>query len=75
MLDTDRIVSARITPLPHSLLDPLPEVWITTANGEEVKLFDYYPDEISFTPDEFVSLTIAEAKRLKFKKDRDYLRS
>ena len=75
MLDTDKIISARITALPNSLLDPLPEVWVTNANGEEGRLFDYYPDEISFTPDEFVGLTVAEARRLKFKKDRDYLGS
>jgi len=38
-------------------------------------LFDYYPDEISFTPDEFIGLTAKEARTLKFEKDKAYLQS
>lgn len=70
-----KITSARITPMPKSLFDPMPEVFVTLENGEEVALFSYYPDEISFTPNEFVGLTIEEARHLKFKKDKAYLTS
>jgi hypothetical protein len=70
-----KIIQARITPLPQSLRDPLPEVWVTVEGGAEEKLFEYYPDEISFTAAEFVGLTIDEARALKFNKDRGILRS
>ncbi len=75
MQDAVKITAARITSLPKTLLDPLPEVWVTIAGGQEEKLFDYYPDEITFTPEEFIGLTVAEARRVKFDKDRKYLRS
>lgn len=70
-----KITAARITPLPRSFSDPMPEVHVTTEDGTEQKLFEYYPDEISFNVEEFVGLTIAEAKDLKRKKDVAYLRS
>lgn len=70
-----KIVSARITPMPKSLFDKMPEVYVTTEDGKEQLLFSYYPDEISFSPKEFVGLTIAEAIHLKFIKDRNYLQS
>lgn len=61
--------------MPKSLFDPMPQVHITLEDGKEQFLFDYYPDEISFTPSEFVGLTIEEARHLKFKKDKQYLQS
>lgn len=70
-----RITGARVTPLPKSLGDPLPEVWVTLEGGQEEKLFEYYPDEISFDPQEFVGLTVSEARELKRKKDVDFLRN
>lgn len=60
--------------MPKSLFDPMPKVFVTLEDGEEQYLFDYYPDEISFTAGEFVGLTIKETRHLKFMKDRDYLR-
>ena len=69
-----KIIRARITAMPKSLFDPMPKVFVTLEDGEEQYLFDYYPDEISFTAGEFVGLTIKEARHLKFMKDRDYLR-
>lgn len=69
------IVTARITALPKSLFDPLPEVLVTDDAGNEVRLFTYFPDEISFTEDEFVGLTIAQARALKGRKDRAFLTS
>ncbi len=53
----------------------MPEVHAVFEDGRERKLFEYYPDELTFTPEEFVGLTYAEGCRLKFVKDRDYLRS
>lgn len=70
-----KVVSARITEMPKSLFDPMPRVYVTLEDKTEHFLFDYYPDEISFTPSEFVGLTMVECIHLKFKKDRNYLLS
>ncbi len=70
-----KIISARITAMPKSLFDPMPQVYVTMENGTEQFLYEYYPDEISFSPSEFLGLTIDEAKHLKFIKDRNYLQS
>ena len=43
--------------------------------GKEQKLFEFYPDEISFSSNEFVGLTIEEARHLKFEKDKKFLQS
>ena len=70
------ITKARITEQPKSLFDPIPQVWVTYENEEEEEmLFDYYPDEISFTADEFIGLTRDQALRLRTNKDVAYLRS
>lgn len=70
-----KIKSAHITAQPKDILDPLPVVVVTLEDGTVQRLFDYYPDEISFTEAEFVGLSIEEARHLKFEKDRAYLRS
>lgn len=70
-----KIISARITEQPKSLFDPMPQVFVTMEGGVEEFLFEYYPDEISFSPQEFKGLTLDEAKHLKFKKDKNYLQS
>lgn len=70
-----KIISARITAMPKSLFDPMPQVHVTLENGQEQYLFDYYPDEISFSPQEFIGLTTDEAIHLKFVKDKNYLQS
>lgn len=70
-----KIISARITEQPKSLFDPMPQVFVTMEDGVEEFLFEYYPDEISFSPQEFKGLTLADAKHLKFKKDKNYLQS
>jgi len=70
-----KIISARITAMPEELFDPMPQVHVTMENGEEQFLFEYYPDEISFVPSEFIGLTIEEGRSLKGKKDREYLLS
>lgn len=75
VMRTNLVVSARITPLPRRLGDPLPEVWVTLEDGSEEKLFEYYPDEISFSAQEFEGLTSEEARLLKFGRDRAFLQS
>ena len=69
-----RITAARISKQPKTLTDPLPVVYVTVG-GEERPLFNYYPDELSFTAGEFVGLTVEEAPGLKFTKDKNYLQS
>ena len=70
-----KIVSATIGPMPVNLLDPMPEVTATFDDGSVKVLFDYYPDEISFTPGDFVGLTEIEGRLLKGKRDRAYLQA
>ena len=70
---TNLVVSARITPVPATLGDPLPEVWVTLEDGTETKAFDYYPDELIFTAEEFIGLTLEECRTFKFGRDRSYL--
>ena len=69
------VTKCRITEQPKSFFDDLPKVYVTLDNNTEQILFDYYPDEISFTPDEFIGLTLDECRHLKFKKDKQYLLS
>ena len=70
-----KVIKSRITEQPTDIFDPIPQVFVTLENGEEQFLFDYYPDEISFTPDEFIGLTLDECRHLKFKKDKRFLTS
>ena len=52
----------------------IPQVMVKYADSDDFELlFTYYPDEISFSPQEFVGLTKEEAIHLKFEKDRAYL--
>ncbi len=53
----------------------LPEVWVSLENGQEHYLFEYYPDEINFAPEEFVGLTLVEARNLKQRKSQEFLQS
>lgn len=73
------IVSAEITPMPRpmplGMSDPLPKVHVTLADGQSQDLFCFYPDEISFQPADFVGLTVAAAKQLRFQRDTAYLKS
>lgn len=72
---TAKIVSCQIGPYPTGFGQPMPEVKVTFDNGESKTLFDFYPDEISFTEVEFIGLTEREATQLKHTKDVAYLRS
>jgi len=74
-----KIIKARITEGPKSIFDfdgKLPEVWVVfTGEKSEKMLFSYYPDEISFRPEEFIGKTEQEARTLFFEKDKKYLQS
>lgn len=69
------ITSARITAMPKQLVDPMPKVIVVDSSGAETTLFEYFPDEISFTETEFLGLTLDAARRLKFVRDRAYLQA
>jgi hypothetical protein len=74
-----KIVSCKIgpypRPMPEGMFDPMPSVNVTLEDGATRKLFDFYPDEISFSENEFIGLTTAEAMALRHKKDVAYLQS
>ncbi len=62
-------------PMPEGMFDKMPTVKVWLGNGEEYDLFEFYSDEISFNEDEFIGLTLDEAKHLKFEKDLKYIQS
>jgi hypothetical protein len=70
-----KILSARITAMPQSIFDPMPEVHVTLEDGSARMLFSYYPDEIRFDAAEFIGLTVADALALRHRKDVAYLQS
>jgi hypothetical protein len=70
-----RITSAVVDPSPASIFAPLPAVTATFDDGSTEKLFTFYPDEISFSAEEFVGKTRVEAHRLKQQKDAAFLRA
>jgi hypothetical protein len=71
------ITEVRITAYPRKLLDPTPQVLVKYSDESNVEklLFEFYPDEISFLAKEFLGLTEAQAKELKYQKDKAYLLS
>ena len=61
--------------MPQSLFDPMPEVHVTYEDGSKEMLFTYYPDEIHFSPEDFITLSREDAFTLYHAKDSTYLRS
>jgi hypothetical protein len=47
----------------------------TLEDGTAVRLFDYFSDELRFSPDEFVGKTVAECRDLRHARDVAYLQS
>ncbi len=45
------------------------------SDGEKVLVFKYISDEISFTADEFIGLTLEQADKLYREREIAYLRS
>ena len=72
---TSAIITAMPRPMPQGMLDPMPEVVVTFEDGSTKTLFSFYPDELSFSPTEFVGLTEEEAQGLRHRKDVNYLRT
>lgn len=74
-----KIVSARITDQPENFFDPMPRVYATVAESDgelkEFFLFEYYPDELTFNPAEFIGLELDQAMNLKGQKDRAFLKT
>ena len=62
-------------PMPEGMFDPMPDVVATFEDGSIKTLFSFYPDEVRFTPSEFIGLTEEEAHSLFQRKDTAYLRS
>lgn len=50
-------------------------VMVTFEDGTTEKAFSFYSDELNFTAEEFVGLTMTEARTLHFKRDVEYLQS
>ncbi len=70
-----KITGARIT-YPNGFTDMTPAtVFVNVDKGAEQTLFTFYHDEINFRSDEFIGLTLEEAKDLKRQKDTAYIRS
>ena len=70
-----QILKAKISPLPKTMFDPMPEVVVTWEDGSVESLFEFYPDEIQFHPEEFVGLTREEAFQLRHRRDVAWLQS
>ena len=62
-------------PMPEGMFDSIPKLSVKFSNGEEKTLFEFYPDEISFSETEFIGLTETESLRLKFEKYIKFLQS
>lgn len=79
MTKTPVIIECKIgpypRPMPQGMFDTMPKVTARFSNGEEKTLFEFYPDEISFSETEFIGLTEESALRLRFEKDKIYLQS
>lgn len=69
------VISTFPRSMPEGMFDPMPMVKVQFDNGEEKTLFEFYPDEISFSENEFVGLTEEAALRLRFEKDKKYIQS
>lgn len=65
-----KIVSVEITdgpsPLPHGVFEQAPRVIATLDDGSRVELFSFIAHERSFSPPEFIGLSVEEGRRLKF---------
>lgn len=62
-------------PMPEGMFDQMPSISVTLSDGNNLSLFEYYPDEISFVESEFIGLTVAEAESLLIKKDVKFIQS
>ena len=71
-----KITDCKISPMPGGFGDPLPKVQVRLGDDNEwTEVFDFFPDELSFSASEFLGLTLAEASERKREKDLAYLQS
>ncbi len=76
-----KIIEARISHEIHNMRDflekgkPRIEAILSDDKDKWHKIAEYYPDEVSFHPAEFVGLTINEVRQLHFQRDKEYLQS
>ena len=70
-----KIINCVIGPMPKDIFDEMPWIKVTFEDGLEKKLFQFYPDEISFNKNEIIGKTEKEVHQMKQKKDIEYLRS
>lgn len=70
-----KILRVSIGPMPQELGDPVPKVQAFFDDGTDSVLFEFYPDEISFSETDFVGLTASEAMTLRHRKDVAFLQS
>mgnify|MGYP007047043593 CR=1 FL=1 len=75
MDNTALIKRATVDPAPRSLWDDPPKVTVELEDGTVEVLFTFFPEEISFTEDELIGMTVKEARDLKVQKDLAHLRS
>jgi len=69
-----KIIGCTIGPYPKDIFGPIPKVTAVFDDGEVKELFSFYPDELSFTEQEFIGLTEREARELRTRKDIAFLR-
>ena len=76
---TARIVDVQIGPMPRpkpeGFLDHMPRVVAEFDDGSWRELFTFYPDEYTFTLDDFLGLTEDEARLVKHRRDVAYLQT
>lgn len=71
-----KIVACEIGPYPKGMFDvEMPKVRVTFDDGVEMELFEFFPDELSFFPSDFVGKTEDDARAFRHAKDVAYLRS
>ena len=76
-----KIIAARIekgTTDPKDIPDPhwgRNKVIVTLEDGSEQVAFSYFPDELAFSPEQFLDKTLEQARRIHHEADVAYLRS
>ena len=68
-------MSPTITSIAREVFMGYATLTATLANGTTTRLFSYYIDELSFTSDELIGLTVEQACDLRHARDVAYLRS
>lgn len=72
-LDPRTIVQAEIVPAKG--FGDMATVRAKMSDGQEVQVFRYFDDELSFRAEEFTGMTLLQAHKLFHKKDVAYLQS